>query len=265
MTAINPARLKIQCVKLRESFQDPDKFIAGLHDLLTFYASRIRQSSITHSSVKMPTYQVPSPVLRGLELELIEETYQFPEETLTLVDFLWKEDYLEFRQLAVILIGAIPTTSDKDILKRIQNWIKTPVEDLRRQIMTRGLQLLRMEEKYLVLDVLKNLAVSSDKKDRQAALFGLVPFAEDSEFYDLPKIYKVLGEILMTEETIFIKEITDLIRSLKKRSESETAYFLVRQLARASKPRVFRIIRQIIGDFNIESQEVLREGIKTYS
>ena len=265
MTAINPAKLKIQCLKLAESFLDPEGFTSRLHELLTFYTARVRQSKLTHTSEKLQAYQVPPPVLRGLELELIEETHQFPEETLTLLDLLWKEDWLEFKQLAVILLGSISTTYTEEILNRIQNWARTPTEDLRQQIMTRGLQRLRVEEKYRVLDLIKKLGASADKKDRQEALFGLMPFAVDTKFDDLPKIFKVLGDILMIEETIFVKEITGLLRSLKMRSEQETAYFLVRQLAKASKPRILRITRQIMREFSEDHRVLMRDGLSNYS
>jgi hypothetical protein len=33
MTAINPAKLKIQCVELSELYSDPEQFIQRLHEL----------------------------------------------------------------------------------------------------------------------------------------------------------------------------------------------------------------------------------------
>jgi len=265
MTAINPTRLKIQSAKLTEYFTKPDQFISGLHDLLTFYAARIRQTSLTINSAKIESYQVPPPVLRELVLNLLEEANQHPAETLKLVDSLWKENWLEFKQLAVILTGSIPASHLEEIMKRIRKWGKTSSEELRQLIMTSGLERLRMEKKYQVLDLLKDLGASTVKKDQQAALFGLRPFVEDPEFADLPKIYKILGDILSKDETAFIKEITVLIQSLKKRSESETANFLVRQLSRASKPRILRITRGIMKDFSEDSRALLRESLGNYS
>ena len=70
MTAINPARLKIQCAELVEFFRDLPRFISELHDLLAFYGARIRQPSLSQSPLTLQTYQVPAPVLRDLVLEL---------------------------------------------------------------------------------------------------------------------------------------------------------------------------------------------------
>ena len=70
MTAINPARLKIQCADLVISYSNPVSFISGLHDLLGFYATRIRHTGLKRLPLTLQTYQVPLPVLRALETEI---------------------------------------------------------------------------------------------------------------------------------------------------------------------------------------------------
>jgi len=101
--------------------------------------------------------------------------------------------------------------------------------------------------------------------NHQAALFGLAAFAENPDFDNLPVIYSQLAEILQNEETGLMKEITSLLKILQQRSEQETAYFLERQLAAAAKPRIFRVTRQVIGQFNAENRVLLREAIDKYN
>lgn len=265
MTAINPARLKIQCAELGESFHHPHNFISGLHDLLAFYGARIRQTSLTKIPLSLQTYQVPAPVMRALELELKELINNFPDQGFLLADRLWQEEWLEIRQLGVILLGNIPTSAPDKILVRIKTWLNTGTsEDLKRQIMTRGLTRLTDEKPGFVLDFLKSLASSAAQPDRQGALFGLIPFAEDPEFDNLPIIFNILRDILLIEESVLRKEISALIRSLQSRTDQETAYFLVRQLATASRPRIFRITRQVLGGFSEESQSLLRQSLQNY-
>jgi len=266
MTAINPARLKIQSARLAESFQTPEQFVDGLHELLIYYSARIRQTTLSRTPLELQAYQVPSPVLKALELELSEQINNLPTENLSLVDLLWEEDWLEFRQLAMNLLGLVPTSYSQDILDRIRIWIReSPTEDLRRQLMIRGLERMLVEEQQQVMNLLKILATSTDIKDRQGALFGLLPFSEDPEYVNLPEIFKVLSDILLTETPALIKEITAIIRSLRRRSDQETANFLIRQLAIASKPRIFKVIRQVMGDFSEDSQSLLRDGLENYS
>jgi hypothetical protein len=266
MTAINPAKLKIQCAELGELFQYPPRFISGLHDLLAFYDARIRQTSLSQAPLSMKTYQVPAPVLRALELELGDVLDKNPDQGFNLVDALWQEEWLEIRQLAVNLLGLLPTSTPESILERIQTWMNNCTsENLKRQIMTRAMARLADEKPSQVLAYLKSLASSDSQSNRQGALFGLVLFAEDPDFDNLPVVYNILRNILLIEETVYIKEITTLINLLQMKSDQETAYFLVRQVATASKPRIFRVIRQVLGTFTEESQQLLREKLSSYN
>lgn len=266
MTAINPARLKIQCAELVESFRDLPRFISDLHDLLTFYGARIRQTRLSQNPFNLQTYQVPAPVLRALVLELRELIDKNPEQGLLLVDALWQEEWLEIRQLGVRLLGYLPTSASERILERIRIWInKNTPEDLKRQIMTSALARLVNEKPSYVLDFLKSMAANDALADRQSALFGLVPIAEDPDFDNLPIIFNILRDILLVDETVFTKEISALIHPLQKKSDHETAYFLVRQMPLASKPRIFRVIRQVLPLFSEESQQLLRENLSNYN
>ncbi len=266
MTAINPARLKIQCADLCENFSYPEKFLSGLHDLLAFYAARIRQTSLTRTPLTMQTYQVPSPVLWALINELEDLLNDEPEISLQLIDALWEVEWNEFRQLAIICLGKVPPLKPENILDRVKSWLENcTAENIRRKIMTRGLVRLAEEKPKVVFGFFGDLVRSGSNKDHQAALFGLLAFAANQNFDNLPVIYTLLAEILQTEETGLVKEITALLRTLGKRSEQETAYFLERQVAAAAKPRIFRVTRQVMGQFNQENQALLRDALKTFN
>jgi hypothetical protein len=265
MTAINPARLKIQSAKVAESFLDPNQFISELHGLFTFYAARIRQTSLSRAPLALQAYQIPAPVMRTLEQELSEKVKEYPDKCLQLVDILWEEDWVEFRQLAVLLLGLIPVRSSKEILIRIRSWVKTsPTEELRQLVMVTGLKGMKSEKPDQVLDLLKSMGASKDKKEQQGTLYGLIPFAKDPNFENFPKVFKILNVILLFDSQNLIKEITTIIRALQKRSDQETANFLVRQLSTASKPRILRITRQVLKYFSAESQELLRKGLANH-
>ncbi len=266
MTAINPAKLKIQCAGLSEYYAEPARFVSGLHDLLAFYSARIRQTSLSRTPLTLQTYQVPAPVLRALKIELEEYLNSDPNQGLKLVENLWQEEWVEFRQLSIILLGNLPTTKPEALLDHIQYWIKScTAEDIRNLIMTQGLGRLREEKLKQVLDFFKDLIQNGKKSNTQAALFGLLPVVENPAFDNLPVIYNLLAEILLVEETGLVKEITTLLSSLQDRSEQETTYFLVRQLSAAAKPRIFRVVRQVIPKFRAENQAVLKDALRNYS
>lgn len=265
MTAINPARLKIQCAELCENYSTPKKFISGLHDLLGFYAARIRQTSLARTPLSLQTYQVPAPVLRALITELEMYLSEEPDTGLKLIDAVWQEEWIEFRQLAIICLGKLPPEKSERILDRSRSWLDScTAEDIRRKIMTRGLERMAEERPADVFNYIDDLIRSGSKMDHQAALFGLLSFATKPEFDNLPVIYNHLAKILLAEETGLIKEITSLIKALRKRSEQETAYFLERQLAAAAKPRIFRVTRQVIGQFSKTNQKLLRVALQNF-
>jgi hypothetical protein len=262
MTAINPARLKIQSAKVAQSFLDPKQLILDLHELFIFYSARIREISLSRSPVGIQAYQIPKPVYSTLELELTPQITQHPEKSFVVIDALWKEDWIEFRQLAVNLLGLIPSEFYDDILERIQDWLtSSPTEELRQQIINKGLRKVAVDKQDQVLAYLETLATRRDQQLQQGALYGLLFFAEDLDFENFPRLFRILGDILLDNKQNFIKEITQIIHTLRKRSEKETANFLVRQLTKASKPLISRITRQVLRDFSDESQLILRQGL----
>lgn len=266
MTAINPARLKIQCADLVKSFGNPDVFIPQLHDLFGFYASRVRHTGIKRIPLTLQTYQVPPPVFRALETEIDPDLNTHPSQGLLLIDAIWEEEWLEFRQLAVIMLGNLPPINTDPILMRIKSWLSTSTSEIVRSfIPTRGIRRLTSEDPDLVLDFFEDLLTDPSKKNCQTVLFGLIQFSSDQKFYNLPVIYSILGKILLIEEKGLVKETQDLLTQLINRSEQETMYFLVQQLSTASKPRILRVARGVLPKFSGENQTLLRESIHNYS
>ncbi len=266
MTAINPARLKIQCVELSEGYSDPDQFIQDLHELFEYYSVRVRQSGITRTSLLLQSYQVSPPVLRALEQELIKPLNTQPSQGLILIDALWEQEWVETRTLAVSLLGLIPPINPASILKRIKSWLSSSESDvIRSTLTTRGVTRLSKENPELVLNFFHQLTSSPTKGNCQAVLFGLVPFALDQDFDNLPRLYKLLDSILLVEEKGLVKEILVILKILIKRSEQESLYFLKRQLSTAAKPRIFRVARQILPSFSAQNQAVLKETLKSFS
>ena len=265
MTAINPARLKIQCVELSESYSDPGKFIQDLHELFDFYAVRVRKNEVTRTSLLLQSYQVSPPVMRALEQELIEPLNTQPSQGLILIDALWEQEWVETRALAVSLLGSMPPINPASIFKRIESWISSCKSNpIRSTLTTRGVSRLSTENPELVLNFFHELLSAPSKGNCQAVLFGLVPFASNHDFDNLPRLYKLLDSILLVKEKGLVKEILVILKTLIKRSEEESLYFLERQLSTASKPRILRVTRQILPSFSVHNQAALKEALKSY-
>ena len=265
MTAINPARLKMQTAELGELISQPDQFTAQLHELLAFYSTRVRQTNLSRTPLALQTYQAPEPVILALESEVEEKLAEDPEPGLPLVDVLWKECWVEFRQLAVHALGILPPQEPALILSRIQAWLEECTsEDIRRLIMNEGLTRLADERPAESLRLIEGLISSGSSGNLQAALFGLELYAKNPAYPNLPLLFKYLSRILLAETPGLVKEISSLLRILAARSEQETTYFLIKQLGTAPTSRILRVIRQMMGNLSRENQALLREKMDLF-
>jgi hypothetical protein len=264
MTAINPARLKVQTAEIGEIISHADNFASQLHELLTFYSARIRQTSLAKTHQKIQTYQVPEPVIQALETEIEERLEPEPEVGYALVDVLWDEPWIEFRQIAIHVLGILPVNDIARILDRITTWLEECTsEEIRQLIMTDGIARLASERPDQAISYIKHLISTDSKEDYQAALFGLEAVAKDPSYLNLPVLFRILSTILAEEEEGLIKEINALVRTLAGRSEQETTYFLITQLDTASEPRIFRVVRQVIDKLSQDNQILLRKKLES--
>jgi hypothetical protein len=264
MTAINPARLKVQTAQLGEMVDQVGLFTSQLHELLGFYSTRIRQTSLSRTPIKLQSYQVPEPVILALESEIGERLEADPGVGYALVDALWVEPWIEFRQIAIHILGTLPVQEPARILDRISTWLEECTsEDIRHLIMTDSMARLTTEKPDQAMLYIKELISTGSKTDHQAALFGLESFAIDSSYLNLPLIYRNLSRILLQEEDGLTKEINALIRILAVRSEQETTYFLLKQLNTAYKPRILRVVRQVMESLSPDNRSALRKKLET--
>lgn len=263
MTAINPARLKLQASELGELIGQPDQFTARLHELLTFYGARIRQTRLSRTPLALQAYQTPEPVIQAIESAIAENLAGNPQAGFPLADRLWAEFWVEFRQLAVHTLGILPTDEPDQILDRIQAWLSDcSSESIRRSIMSDGLARLTREKPDQSLLLIDQLISSGTKGNHQAALFGLELFSKNTSYPNLPLLYRYLSQILMAEESGLVKEISLFLRTLIERSEQEATYFLAQQLGTAYQPRIARVIRQVIESLSQKNRDLLRDKME---
>ena len=265
MTAINPAKLKMQVAALGELISQPERFTARLHELLSFYSARIRQTRLANTSQILKTYQAAKPVILALENEIAEKLKDEPEAGFTLLDRLWEEYWVEFRQLAIHVLGLLPSDQPDRIIHRAQAWLEDcSSEDIRRLIMTRGMSRLANARPQESLQFIDELISSGSNENLQAALFGLEFYAKNPSYLNLPLLFNYLSKILLAETSGLSKEISALLRILASRSEQETTYFLLNQLSPDHNPRILRVIRQVMDNLSPDNQDLLREKIETY-
>jgi hypothetical protein len=238
MPAIQLSRLKLQAAELAEHFDDPDTFMRKCTDLFEFYADRTHRPSRAGAPPPViPTYKIQPPALRIILLELTPLARSYPQEALSLANIAWGNGYLEFRLLAINLVGAVPATPHEPVVERILSWNQENQEDkLLASMANQGLANLRKGNHALYLELVASWLSESNLNTQKLGVQALVTLIEEPRFENLPVAYRLLTPICQDAASELRPYLLDGIRALASISPQETAYFL-RQLLSARRSK----------------------------
>jgi hypothetical protein len=263
MAAVNLPRLRIQSAKLMGYFDAPDGFLRELHNLLDNYADRtIRPSAITSPVLVLPSYRVPTVVLRQLEIDLGVRAQDSPDQTITLADKCWDDGYFESRSLAAYLLGLVPPT-DKRYLIRLNSWVaETREPNINRILISISMARLRKEEPELYLSEIERWSHPAQKKMWNSAINALLPLLKDKSFHNLPAIYKIVSPIIESAPATMQNSLSILICALYESSPIETTFFVRQLLTLSTTPHTLTNIRRIYPTLPDPLQKDLREAVR---
>lgn len=256
--------MKIQVARLSEKLRQPDALVRDLHNLLDFYADRThRPGQFGEPPPLLATYKIPTPVLRQIERELSPLAGD-PPAALALVDSLWAEPVIEFRRLAIMLLGRIPPNPPQPVLDRIQAWIAAqPESRILDGILEHGLARIRQETPDVYYPMLEAWLKADELYPRQAGLRALRHLLADPGFENLPAVSRlILPFIRLTPKDLRI-DLVAVLRGLAGRFPQEASYLLKQNLA-PDRPDAIWLARQVVGDFPAEFQGGLREVLREY-
>lgn len=264
MPAIQPAILKKQVAALVQHLDVPPVFVRELRMLFEFYSDRaIRPGQATKNRPLTRTYKIRPPVLRQIILELEPLVEKNPEQGLQLCDTLWEQNYLEYRLLAGMLIGKIPTTFSTSILERMETWLQP---DLETQLMTalfdNGFEKLKQEEPNAIVKLAKNFLSSKQLFHQQVGLRALKPVLKDADFKNLPVFFRILQPFVLKINSNLRPDLLEIVALLIQRSPQEMAYFLRESLNQPENPDTPWIIRHSLPHFPGPLQTGLREYLR---
>jgi hypothetical protein len=265
MPAIQLERLRRQAADLAALYQNPSEFIRKLTDLFEFYADRTHRSGQdSEKPVIIKVYKVPEPVMRRILSALQEPLHSDPSGTLPLIDALWERPALEFRDLAVSMLGSLTASMSETVIERVRTWNRDNDEDvLLESIANQGLKQIRSEAKESFLQLVEQWLMSAQFKEQRLGLRALLVMAHEASFESLPVIYRLLGTTVENATQALRPDLLDVIRPLAKRSPQETAYFLRQSLAKAKDPKIAAwLIRHSVKEFPPEMQNNLRAALR---
>ncbi len=260
MPAIQPARLAAQTAELSGEFDSPQRFVAALHDLLDFYADRTtRPSQVIESAPLLHSYQVPRPVLRNIQRELVKDIKADPEAALTLADALWAERWVETRLLAISILGCVSPAPPERVIERAQEWgVKCKEEKIIKALASKGLDRLRTEANAEFIVLLENWLTSAHTSLILVGLRALPSLIEIDDFDNLPLVFRWIGPIVREADREIRGDLITVIRLLAKRSPQETIYFLRQSLAATTNPKLDKLVRRALEELPEDMSETLR-------
>lgn len=256
--------MKIQVARLSEKLRQPDALVRDLHNLLDFYADRThRPGQFGEPPPLLATYKTPTPVLRQIEREIAPLAGDAPA-ALALVDALWTEPVIEFRRLAIALLGRIPPNPPEPVLDRIQAWVAArPENRILDVILEQGLRRIRQETPGVYYPMLEAWLKADELYPRQAGLHTLRHLLADPGFENLPAVSRlILPFIRLTPKDLRI-DLVAVLRRLAVRFPQEASYLLKQNLD-PDHPDAIWLARQVVDDFPGEIQSSLREVLRQY-
>ncbi len=268
MPAIQLTRLKIQSASLVEYFATPEVFIHHLHALLNFYSNRVYRFGEVGEPIPLSkAYHVPRPVLHQIIVELQPKIIDDPRAALSLADALWEQPFLEFRLFAAAIVGRIPSSHAKEVIQRVDGWIKPGLEEqLCRKCLKEGLSLVREERPEMFIELIEKWLTDERTFYHRVGLMALETIIEQSNFEDFPWVFRVLGTMIRKIRAENRSDLMNLIGQLAKKAPKETNYFLRQAIVlKGEDPNILRLVRLTLSnlpsEFAEDLRKMLREGI----
>ncbi len=97
---------------------------------------------------------------------------------------------------------------------------------------------------------------------RKLGLRALLAQLTETDYENLPVIYRLLGLLMPTASKELRPYLRDLIRPLARRSPSETAFFLRESLTGSDNPVIPWLIRHSMESFPQDVQANLKTALK---
>jgi hypothetical protein len=267
MPAIQPARLRQQAALLAQSFNQPDTFIRSLHHLFESYADNARhpgQGGETPPLIE--AYYVRPPVLRQLVVELNHYVQTDPEGAVVLAEALWRQPFLEFRQLAANLLGQIPVINPQPVVILLEGWLSTRPEDrIIEALLVQGTLSLRRDRQADFMQIVSRWLERQELFSNQLALRALIPLVQDPGFENIPSIFRLIQPFSRSMPGGLRPFMANILHALARRSPQETAFFLRHNLEISEHPDTAWLARQTLPVLPFELQESLRASLRNHS
>lgn len=265
MPAVDLSRLKNQIDGLIWRFTRPVEFTHELHNIFSYYADRVyRPGDQVLKKHVHQAYHVPPLVIRQVELELRSRCEENPAAGLELADVLWQETMLEPKLFAASLLGMLPPSSFGEIGQRIQDWSgETRDNKILKPLLQKSTARIRRDQPETLVGMLKDWAASRSLPQHRLLTILVQILLGEPGFENIPPLYDLLAEVLRTHPQPLQENLVEVFNQLRKRSPSETAYFLRQTIRLGLSDASASVLRKAIAEFEEPTRSSLLAEMRT--
>ena len=268
MPAIELAKLRLKATEIAGLMSEPTKFISEATILFEFYADQTRKDGLKSMPTSItPMYSLPTPVMRRIKYELINEISQNQEIALTLADELWHLNHFEFKDLSAFLLGNLHIEDPEAVLLRLKKWnLDTTDETVQRLLAGEGTRSLRTDHFTEFKELCIHWLRLEKDEYKRTGLFLLEDYLSIQEFAALPTIFAILRREMHDITNSFYPYYRALFKKIIPFSQPESTYFLRQQALMApDDTQIVKLIRQSMDLFDDEFQKALQSVVKKAS
>ena len=268
MPAIELAKLRLKATEIAGLMNEPAKFISEASKLFEFYADQTRKDGIKSMPTSItPMYSLPTPVMRRIKYELINQISLNPEVALTLSDELWHLSHFEFKELSAFVLGNLHVENAEVILLRLKKWnLDTTDETVQRLLASEGTRTLRIDHFTEYKELCIHWLHLEKIEYKRTGLFLLEDYLGQQEFAALPTVFAILRREMHDLTNAFYPYYRALFKKIIPLSQPESTYFLRQQALMApDDQQIVRLIRQSMDLFDEDYQKILQSVVKKAS
>jgi len=264
MPAIDLSRLRTRITLVKNSFDRPSEFVAGLREIYSVYSDRTFPLANYHLEIhSQPAFNTPLLLNRELEHSLSGYCIDQPGKLMRILEEMWQQPEIEIRQLAASLLGKYPISEKESVIIRIIEWSANPNDALLLPYLHEyGSATLRKLEPQSWLTVLEKWKNSRESWQIRLSIQGVITLIDDRDYENLPAVYSFLTPLFSTLEPDIQYDLHIALEHLAKRSEVETVYFLKQILTRSKNTSLDRFIRRSLEYFSPTAQNSLRQSLR---
>lgn len=267
MPAIQIERLKIQIHSILNPKLEPEDFIISMRSFMEAHANlayHISPGSLQNQQVER--YELAKVITNQLHLSISQFTKKYPQQALQFADALWKEPYFEMKELAGVILGAMPASKAPLVLQRIISWSEENKDKAIRKIIfdnsTRTIRQVKLSEWETSI---KSWLNSGERTEIITAIQAMQILIQDPQFENFPFVFSSMSNIHLANNEKINNAWCDLLQTSAIQNPLETSLFIKNLIQSQPSDELLRLVRRSLPVFSDQQQTLIRQAMKTWS